>query len=133
MSVPSWKIGLVLWIAVFFVGCGYTFVEKGGALPPDIKVVNISLFENKTREPGIENIFTNSLINEFIAKKRVSVTSSQKADATIKGVIKSFKLASISYQRDDIVQEYRATIALAVTLTRNSNGEIIWKDSILKP
>ena len=132
MIHQSIRWSVLLFITALFLSCGYHFAGRGGSFPPDIKSIRILLFANETHEVGIENIFTNALINEFVTDKRVQIVTGGDADATIEGTIKSFKLGSISYQRDDIVQEYRATVILEVTLKRNNNGEVIWKDRNLQ-
>jgi len=126
------KTGMVILTAFFICGCGYHFIDTENSPPSGINNICIPIFINKTREPGIETPFTNSLINEFITRKKIDIVASDKADAIVKGIIKSFNLASISYQRNDVVQEYRVTIVMEVTLIRNDNGEIIWKDRNLR-
>lgn len=123
------KIVTVLFTALLHVGCGYHHTGESELFPTDINSVSIPIFANKTHEAGIETIFTNSLINEFFTKKMVKIVSGKGADATVEGTIKSFSLTSLSYQRNDIVQEYRATVVLEILLKRNDSGKVIWEEN----
>jgi hypothetical protein len=75
---------VVLFVGIFLSACGYHF-EGGGELPAGVRNVFVGVFENRTSETGLENIFTNDLINEFTRSKRFA--GREKAEAVLSGVI----------------------------------------------
>jgi outer membrane lipopolysaccharide assembly protein LptE/RlpB len=115
---------------VLLLGCGYQMVGKETHLPPGLTSVAIPTFANQTFEPGIEVLFTEAFLREFIQDKRVKVLDRGEADSTLEGVIKYFNMASVSYDQSGFVLEYQTTVILDVTLKKRT-GEIIWRENDL--
>ena len=109
--------------------CGYHFTGSTGNLPPEIRTIAIPFFSNKTFEPRIENYFTNALIEEFLERGIVRIGKREESDAILVGIIKSFKISPISFDKNDRVVEYRATVILDTSLKRNDNDLILWESS----
>ncbi|MBI4746436.1 MAG: LptE family protein [Deltaproteobacteria bacterium] len=108
--------------------CGYHLAGTVSSLPPDVKKIAIPLFSNKTLRPDIENQFTNALLDEFAKGKKVVVVGENVADAVVKGIITSFENTPISYKGGDVIQEYRVTVRLEVSLIKKADESVIWKD-----
>lgn len=108
---------------LFISGCGYRFAGRG-TLSPEIQKIAIPIFVNKTREMGIENIFTSILIEEFTRTGRVSVVDEPLADAVLRGTITNYNVSPIFYYGGKI-RRYRVTVALNVELVQapQSGGE----------
>lgn len=117
-------------ILLFFSlsACGYHLAGTVSSLPPDVKTIAIPQFSNKTLRPDIENQFTNALLDEFAKGKKVEVVEEGKADAVVKGVITAFDATPISYTGGDVIQEYRVTVRLEVSLVKKADEAVIWKD-----
>jgi outer membrane lipopolysaccharide assembly protein LptE/RlpB len=116
--------------AVLMVGCGYQMVGKETHLPPGIRSLAIPTFVNQTFEPGIEIPFTRGFLREFIQDRRVKVAGRSEADSVLEGVIKSFRIYSVSYDRSGVALEYQAMVAIDLTL-RKKDGEILWTEKDL--
>jgi len=119
------RVGFVTFLTVLLLGCGYQMVGMETHRPPGITSIAIPTFVNQTFEPGIEVPLTQGFIREFIQDRRVKVVDRKEADSILEGVIKSFQIHSISYDRSGIAQEYETTVKLDLTLRRR-NGEILW-------
>ncbi len=133
ITFPFNQTGLVTvtFLCLFLlVGCGYQMVGKETHLPPGITSVAIPTFVNQTFEPGIEVPFTQGFLKEFIQDRRVKVVERNEADSVLEGVIRSFQLYSVSYDRSGIALEYQASVVLDLTLKRK-NGEILWVEKDL--
>ena len=119
-------------ISAFYIlllsGCGYHLAGSVSSLPPDINRIAIPLFFNKTLRPDIENQFTSALLDEFVKGRKVDVVGEMEADAVIRGVITSFETSPISFTKGDVVQEYRVTVRLEISLVRKSDESVVWKD-----
>jgi len=114
-----------LFIMFYLSGCGYRFTGRG-TLSPEIQKIAIPIFVNKTRETGIENIFTSILIEEFTRTGRVSVVDEPLADVVLRGTITSYNVSPIFYYGGKI-RRYRVTVALNVELVKvsQSGGEML--------
>jgi len=121
------KILLLLSVFLLAMGCGYRMVGKETHLPPGITSIAVPTFVNQTFEPGIEVPFTQGFLREFIRDQRVKVTGRNEADSILEGVIKSFYLYSVAYDRSGVALEYRAAVVIDLTL-KKSTGETLWRE-----
>ncbi|MBM4306531.1 MAG: hypothetical protein FJ123_07325 [Deltaproteobacteria bacterium] len=112
------------------LGCGYQMVGKETHLPPGITSLSIPTFVNQTFEPGIEAPFTQGFLREFIQDRRVKVVGRNEADSVLEGVIKSFQIYSVSYDRSGVALEYQTTVIIDLTLKKKT-GEILWVEKDL--
>ncbi|MEK7851633.1 MAG: LptE family protein, partial [Deltaproteobacteria bacterium] len=111
-----------------FSACGYHLAGTVSSLPSDVKKIAIPQFSNKTLRPDIENQFTNALLDEFAKGKKVDVVGEGEADAVVKGILTAFEAMPISYAGKDVIQEYRVTVRLEVSLVKKADEAVIWKD-----
>jgi outer membrane lipopolysaccharide assembly protein LptE/RlpB len=125
-----WKKLFLTFFAVLMAGCGYQMVGKETHVPPGINSISIPTFVNQTFEPGIEVPFTQGFLREFIQDRRVKVVGRDEADSVLEGVIKSFQIYSVSYDRSGIALEYQTTVVIDLTL-RKKTGEILWMEKDL--
>ena len=117
---------LIAACSLLLVSCGYHIAGKGGNFPGNIKTVSIPFFKNETQRPDVESVITSAIVDEFVTSGIVSVASN--GDATLKGAVKRYTLTPVSFSKNDVLQEYRLSIQLEVTLVRNSDGKILWED-----
>ncbi|MBM4341339.1 MAG: hypothetical protein FJ110_17560 [Deltaproteobacteria bacterium] len=106
-------------------GCGYQMVGKETHLPPGINSLAIPTFVNQTFEPGIEVPFTQAFLREFIQDRRVKVVGRDQADSVLEGVIKTFQIYSVSYDRSGTALEYQTRVIIDLTL-KGKSGEVLW-------
>jgi len=117
-------IWLIFILCISLSACGYKFAGSG-SLPGGIKSVCIPVLNNRTSEAGVENMITNDLIYEF-NRHGISVLSSKdKAEAVLSGVVWSVFIETIAYKSPTISSERRVTITVNLTLKSNS-GKILW-------
>lgn len=117
-------------ISISIYSCGYKLSGTTTNIPPGISSIAIPTFINKTFEPGIEIPFTRAFLKEFIEDRRVRVVDRNRADSILEGIIKSFELSSVSYDRSGFVMEYQTTIVMDIRL-RKRTGETIWNEENL--
>ena len=77
-------VWIILFGGLIFTGCGYHFAGEG-SLPGNIRSIGVSMLANRTAETGVESIFTNDIIYEITRAKKVLLTSTDQADATLTG------------------------------------------------
>jgi outer membrane lipopolysaccharide assembly protein LptE/RlpB len=100
-------------------------VGKETHVPSGLNSVAIPTFVNQTFEPGIEVPFTQAFLREFIQDRRLKVLDRSEADSVLEGVIKSFNIYSVSYDRSGLVLEYQTTVVMDLTLKKRT-GEVLW-------
>ncbi|MBI5683410.1 MAG: LptE family protein [Deltaproteobacteria bacterium] len=134
-KIKNQKSKILFWLFLFTIyyslftalsGCGYHIAGKDGKFPGDIKTVSIPFFKNETQKPDVESVITPAVVDEFVISGIVKVVSN--GEATISGTIKDYKLSPVSFNRNDLLQEYRLTIRLELSLVRKSDGKILWQD-----
>jgi outer membrane lipopolysaccharide assembly protein LptE/RlpB len=125
--VPRIKVLLIISI-VLLAGCGYQMVGKETHVPSDLNSIAIPTFKNQTFEPGIEVPFTQAFLREFILDRRIKVVDRKQADSILEGVIKSFKIYSVTYDQSGFVIEYQTNVVLDLTLKKRT-GEVLWEEN----
>jgi len=104
---PQSAIRNYRWVSIFclvlLVACGYQMVGKETHVPPGLNSIAIPTFKNQTFEPGIEILFTQAFLNEFIQDRRVKVVSRAEADSILEGVVKHFYTSSVAYGNSGFV------------------------------
>lgn len=121
---------LLLFILVCLSGCGYNFPGQG-PLPGGVKKVYTPLFSNRTAEPLLENELSTA-VSEVFARNRqvVLIEDRQQADAVLEGVISSYGTRAISYDKNDDISEYRATMQVDAKLLQVTDGRLLWQGVI---
>jgi outer membrane lipopolysaccharide assembly protein LptE/RlpB len=109
------------------MGCGYQMVGKETHVPPGLNSIAIPTFKNQTFEPGIEVPFTQGFLIEFIRDRRVHVVSRAEADSVLEGVVKYFRIYSVSYDKSGFVMEYQTDIVIDLTL-KDRAGKVLWEE-----
>lgn len=123
----AWLIFLSLFQVLFALsGCGYHIAGKGLAMPWGVTSMAIPVFENDTAKPDIEGTVTSAFVNEFVNTVRLS----GKGDAILKGVIKSYSLAPISFANIDVIQQYRLTVVISLKVVQEDTGKVLWENDI---
>jgi len=123
------RILFILVIAIFFAcfsGCGYHF-SGSGSYPAGVKLIFVTLLENKTAETGVESTFTNDLIYEFTRNRKESLARERSsADGILSGTIARLSVANITRSSVSTATERRVTGTLTLRL-ESPEGQLLWK------
>ena len=128
--MPTAKTILLLTCITLLWGCGYHLAGKETHLPPGVSSVAIPTLVNQTLEPGIEISFTQAFLREFIKDRRAMVVDRAEADAILEGIIKTFYIYSVAYDKSGYALEYETVVTMDIALKRK-NGEVLWKEKDL--
>ncbi|MBI3752649.1 MAG: LptE family protein [Deltaproteobacteria bacterium] len=112
---------------IVLYGCGYHIAGKGGSMPGSVTTISIPFFKNQVQKPDVETIITTALVDEFVKSGIVKVVE-EDAEAVLSGAITGYDLTPVSFNKTDVIQEYRLTIKLEISLVRKSDGKILWED-----
>ena len=115
---------------LFISGCGYRLAGTGSLLPSDAKTIAIPIFRNQTSEPALEATLTRYVKEEFLTHHRLRVINSiSEADLVLKGIILSYSLTPLSFDRDTKgALEYRVKILLDITLEDLRSTKVLWRE-----
>jgi len=125
--MKRWGGLLILMLVV--TGCGYT--PRGLSPGIGVKTLFIQPLKNRTAEPFLDSLVTNSLVEWFGRDSRLRLVADAKdAEAVLSGEITSYSRRSVSYNRLDKIREYRSDMRVNANLRRVADGKILWKDSV---
>ena len=134
MSSPEHKLyscklalAVVCLIVFSLLGCGYHFAGTGGQAPGDIKSIAIDVLQNNTAQIGLESVFTNAILNEFIRWKRLPIKPRKEAEGVLGGSIAKIQIREISHVDSNKTLTSRVTITLKLNLKRVETDEVLWK------
>ncbi len=96
--------------------CPYGF--KVNSLPAHLKTVAIPTFENNTFEYGIEEDFTQVLIDEVENDGNLKIkTDMEEVDSVLEGKVTGYKKTKSSYDDDGVVKEYKVSVTVSWEFT----------------
>jgi TolB-like protein len=132
---------LLFWVVLFQTSCAYRLGVKGRTLPGGHSQVEVPIFVNSSAEPGVEVLFTNSLIQEIEKNKVAAVQHAGLAPVKIKG-----EVISISYKPTGPIQKgekapllpdgtvlatgYRVIVSAQITLIEKASGKTLWSSQL---
>ena len=117
---------IILWLlCAVIAGCGYRF-SGGGDLPGGIRNLSVGVFENKTRENGLETQIANDLIDQFSRHKNIKLTEKNSSDGHLTGIIRSAKVTTITHATASVSAERRIQVTMDFKLTATSDGRLLW-------
>jgi len=108
-------------------GCGYSLLAEKPLIDTGYKKISIPIFVNKTLEPGIEEVVTQAVVNEFLLDSRVDVEYSKNADCILSGKVILYQTnQAISYDSLSRIAEYRLTLGISAEIRKKDNT-LLWK------
>ena len=123
-------ITVILAIMAIFSGCGYHTAGHAVRLPESLHTIAIPGFVNKTQTYRIEQILTRDVVREFISRTRYQIinSSSDSADATLKGTVVSTLAAPLTYDsQTGRASTAMITVTLKISLTDHS-GRVLFEN-----
>ncbi len=85
-------------LVILAAACGYRVAGTASRLPPDVKVIAIPAFVNRTPKFKIEQRMTRAVMREFIARTSFQVTPNPTgADAELKGTVNSIESGVLTF------------------------------------
>lgn len=118
---------------ILLAGCGYHVSGTGTSLPEGVSAVRIDLFENRTSEPYLDALVTQSISYRLLRLDNIElVEKKEDADASLTGSVIQYSVAAIAYDALDNIEAYRVTIKVEAALERLSDGKILWQGQTIR-
>lgn len=126
------KAGSFLSLALLLAGagCGYHTAGHSVQLPENVKTIAVPAFVNETSTYRIEQLLTSSVVREFTTRThyRILNTSSDDADATLRGTVLSTSAAPLTYNSTTgQAASVLVVVSLRVSLTDRS-GRVLYQN-----
>lgn len=111
-------------VAIFLSACGYRVGGVSSNLPPGIKVIAVPALENKTNRYRVDQLMTQALIREFLARTKYRIVSSEdSADAVLRGEITSLESVPVVFNTS--AQSSTTTTSTATTSTAQATTMLV--------
>lgn len=113
-------------------GCGYRVVGRTNTLPADARTIAIPVFTNQTTTYRIEQLFTQSVVREFIARTKYRVVPEENgADLVLHGQVLGLVAGGVGF---DPVSGVTTTVLVTVTARvqlLDRNGKTLYQNNNL--
>jgi len=119
-------LGLVL--AATVGGCGYTV---SSTLPSHLKTLAIPTFANSTVEFGLAEDITQSLVNGFLADRRLQIVQERDANAVLRGTVATYRNQVFGFTTSERATEYEIVLVVKVAFRDVVKNRDLWKEDAL--
>lgn len=108
-------------------GCGYHLAGQGLAPAEGPKSLQVQIFANKSYKSNIEGVLADSIADRLARRRDLWLVNGDGAELMLSGTVLAYTLTPVSYSKNDLIADYRATVRIEAVLTRSSDGAIVWK------
>jgi outer membrane lipopolysaccharide assembly protein LptE/RlpB len=130
MKLNLVKIKISILLLIFLSSCGYHVSGTGGSLSKGIRTISIPVFDNNSAEPLIQRQFTDAVRQAFLTDGRLRLSSPDKADLLLNGLITNYYNRSVAFNRDDVVTESIITLGIKVKVLDQINEKVYMENSM---
>lgn len=127
---------LLILFSLNLASCAYRLGSNERSLPGGARTLAVPIFKNMTQEPGIEQSFTNSLIQQFKRSHVASVLPESMADVVVTGEINSISYVPAGKRTSAdlallpegavLATEYRILISATLAVVKNADKSVLW-------
>jgi len=105
-------------------GCGYGFGGGGAIVPADARTISIGLFENETRERGLEVALRQAIEEEFRRRGRLVVVD-EGADLRLEGRLRRLGNVPVAFARANEAVEFQARLVVGLRVVDARTGAVL--------
>lgn len=124
-----------LTLAAVGTSCGYRRVDLTQIFPPEVRRIEIHVFENTTLEPGFGTLLSDALVEEFArrgALDPVYAGQGGSADLVMTGAIRRLHVSPSAFSSVSLTLEDTLELEIEVHVVRNGTGEEVWSQPGLR-
>lgn len=116
-----------LWILLFLSCCGYSIRSP---IPPYLKSIAIPIPENRTVRPGLSELLTETLIQDFNRDGRLRIVKPERATLILYTTITNFEKSPQEYDASQNVYLWKITIEAQIDCEDRVKKSTYWKGPI---
>ena len=115
MRVSAGALALAVVLLTALLGCGYHPAGRAVQLPPDLHTIAVPVFQNSTTSFRVEQVLTDAVVREFLARTQYKVISHNDsgADAVLHGSVTSSSILPLT---SDTATGRTSTVLVTVTM-----------------
>jgi hypothetical protein len=125
------RVPLAVVALLGLAGCGYRLSPAGALLPAGTQSVSIALFENHTRDRGLEVDLRRAVEEEFRRRGGLRVVPEPGGDLLIDGTIRRLGDVPVASRGSDEAVELQQRISVSVRVTQRASGRVVLRSSRL--
>ena len=126
MKEKGLRIILGLGLILIISGCQF---QPQQLLPPADSKIAIPVFVNHTYQPGLEDVLSQEVIEQFHLRTRFVIVSLDRADLILRGVITQYLKEPLAEVAEG-VKEYRVRMVVQANLSAPQERQVYWKEII---
>ena len=123
------RFGVSSLLVFLLAGCGVRYGFSGGGLPQHVKSVAVLPFENETASPDVQLELLDLLRRELRGRLGVREAAQDRADAVVRGVIRTYEVdipVGFSADRQQAVSARRKLqIIVDIAMIDQTNGRTL--------
>lgn len=111
-------------------GCGYRVAGHANTLPPTVKTIAVTAFENRTSTYRIEQRLTDAVVHELLVDTRYHVVSNpEDGDAVLHGVVVGIGSGAVVFdQATGRATTILVTVTMQARLEDRRTGNVLYRD-----
>lgn len=123
------KCAVLLGGAAVLVGCAAKYyTPTPQILPQYVRKLAVRPFINETQQFGLEDKLTLRVVDEFIRDGRFPIVNEENADGYLTGAIKRYILEPLSYDANNVAQQFKLWVLVDVYFYDKVAKETLWKE-----
>lgn len=107
------------------LGCGYRLAGDSPHVPVAAETVSIRLFENHTREHGLEVQLRRALEQEFRRRGPLRIVPEPDGDLFLSGHIRRFASVPVAFSGTDEAVQYQGVILISMRLVDRKTKRVL--------
>ena len=111
--------------------CGYHLLGKEVHLPGGVSKIYVETAENKTMEDGLEQLFTQRLLEHLNADGRIKLVNKNEADGILKSEILKAQEMPLAFDKFGRVTLLQVEVSAQVILLASKENKKLWDSGIL--
>ncbi len=124
------ELSILLSLLAMSAGCGYQLAGQRGVMPGGAASVRVGVFENHSREVGLDEQLVFALEREIYRRGIVRVVEGDEIGETeLRGAIRRFRTRPVAFDSADEALQYEIELTVDAVLERREDGEVLWRGS----
>jgi hypothetical protein len=125
-------LGLLTIASLTWPACGYSLAGRGNFLPAYIKTIGIPPFVNHSSVPNIDQVLTESTVQEFISRGRHVQPGTEGADATVTATVVSVITTPLAFTTGRQVSRVQIVVTADVEFKDTHADKVLWANKALQ-
>lgn len=110
-------------------GCGYGLAGTGSNVPSTARSVSIELFNNNSREKGLEVELQRAIEREFLRRGSLDVATGGGGDLVLTGSIRRFWSVPVAFSGTLDAVEFQSNLLVSIKLTERATGRVLYQNA----